>query len=149
MADRSPRQCRRLHGLSPQSLEPSPRRHRGNISSGFQPMVADASGIDPPLGGIHVQDRPSTTTEPERKIPVLSRVLFQLEDNIEVEELSEPLATPNSPLPSDHPNVVLYVGTLMRRPSILGHIMHIPSMTTTGSMASTASATSTRTPTSL
>ena len=106
MADRSPRWSRRLRGISPPSLEPSPRRCKGNTSGGFHPVVADASGIDPPLRGISVQNRPGTSTEQERDIPVLFRVLFQMEDNIEVEEFQESLAAPNSPLPFSYPKVL-------------------------------------------
>lgn len=112
-------------------------------------MAADASGIDPPLGGISVQERPGTSTEQERNTLVLSRVLFQTEDNIEVEELPESLAAPNSPLPSSYSEVLQYIGTPTHRPSSLGHIMHLPLMTTVGSMASTASATTMQTPTSV
>ena len=147
MADRSPRWSRRLCGLSPPSLEPSPRRRKGNTTGGFRPTPVDASGIDPPLGGISVQARPGTS-EQERDTPVLSRVLFQAENNIEVEELSESLAAPNSPLPSSHPDVLQYVGTPTHRPSSLGYATRLPSMTTTGSMAST-SATTMQTPTSV
>ena len=89
MADRSPRRSRRLRGLSPPSLEPSPRRRGGNTAGGFHPVTADALGIDPPLGGISVQDRLGTSKEQERNTQVLSRVLFQIENNIEVEELLE------------------------------------------------------------
>lgn len=63
MADRSPGWSRRLHGLSPPSLEPSPRRRGGNTIGGFRPMAADTSGIDPPLGGIRVRVRPGTSVE--------------------------------------------------------------------------------------
>ena len=140
MADQSPRWSRRLCGLSPPSSEPSPRRHRGNTAGGFRPVAADASGIDPPLGGISVQDRPGTSTGQERNTPVLSRVLFRAEDNIEVEELLESLVAPNCLLPSHHPDVLLYVGTPMHRPSGLGYFMHLPSMTTARSMASIMSA---------
>jgi len=85
VADWSPRRSRRLRGLSPQSLEPSPRRCRDNTTGGFHPTTVDASGIDPPLGGISVQARPGTSEEQERDTPVLERVLFQVENNIEVE----------------------------------------------------------------
>ena len=105
MTDRSPRRSRRLRGLSPPNLEPSPRRRRGNTTGGFRPTAVDASGIDPPLRGISSQARPGTS-EQERDTLVLSRVRFQAENNIEVEELSESLAAPNSPPPSSHPDIL-------------------------------------------
>ena len=82
MANRSPRRSHRLHGLSPPSLEPSPRRRGGNTAGRFRPVAVDASGIDPPLRGISVQDRPGTSIEQERNTPILSRVLFWAVDNV-------------------------------------------------------------------
>jgi len=76
VADQSPRRSRRLCGLSPPSLEPSPRRRRGNTAGGFCPVAADASGIDPPHRDIILQNRLGTSTEQEMSTPVLSRVLF-------------------------------------------------------------------------
>ena len=136
MADRPSQQSRRLLGLSPTSPEPSPRRCRSDSASGFQPVAVGTLEIDPPLGGFSLQDRPDSTTELERNTPLLSRVLFQFEDSIEVEELSELVAAPNSPLPSDHPEILLYIGTLIHKPSSPSLHTSIPSMTTTGSMAS-------------
>lgn len=117
MVDRPARRSRRLLGLSPTSLEPSPRRRRSNTASGFQPVAAGASEIDPLVGVIDSQDKPGTSREVERKTLVLSRVLFQSKDNIEVEELAGSIAAPNSPLPPDHPNILLYVRTPTHRPS--------------------------------
>ena len=110
-------------------------------------MVVDASGIDPPLGGISGQSRPGTS-EQERDTPVLSRVRFQAENNVEVEELSESLVIPNSPLPSSYPDVLQYVGTPLHRPASPGYATRLPFMITTGSMASTSAATM-QTPTSV
>lgn len=59
-----------------------------------------------------------------------------MEDNIEVEELLEPVVALNSPLPPDHPNIVLYVRTKTHRPTSPALHPSIPSMTTAGSMAS-------------
>lgn len=109
-------------------------------------MVAGASEIDPSLGGISSQDRPGTSTELERNIPIISRVLFQLEDSIEVEELSESIVAPNSPLPPNRLDVLLYVGTPNHRPSILGLHTSIPLMTIAGRMASIISVASMQTP---
>lgn len=106
-------------------------------------------GIDPPLRGISIQARPGTSTEQERNTPVLSGVRLQAENNIEVEELSDSLAAPNSPLPSSHLDVLQYVGTSTHRPSSPGYAKRLPSMTTTRSMASTTSATTMQTPTSV
>lgn len=105
-------------------------------------MEADASGIDPLHRDISVQNMPGTSTEQERNTPVLSQVLFQSEDNVEVEEFQESLAAPNSHLPSSYPEVLQYVGSPMHRPSSPGHITHLPSI------ASTTSATTMQTPTS-
>jgi hypothetical protein len=66
---------------------------------GFNPVAADASGIDPPLGGISVQDRPGTSENKRGTLQFFLEFSFKSEDNIEVEELSESLAAPNSPLP--------------------------------------------------
>ena len=140
MADRSPRRSRRLRGLSPPSLEPSPRRRRGDITGGVRPTPVDASGIDPPLGDISGQARPGTS-EQERDTPILSRVRFQTENDVEVEELSESLVIPNSPLPSSYPDVLQYVGTPSNRPASPGYAQHLPFIVTTGSMASTSAAT--------
>jgi len=131
------------------SPEPSLRRHRSDTASGFQPVVAGISKIAPLLGIIDSQDRPSTSRELERNTPVLSQVPFQLEDNIEVEEISKSVVALNSPLPSDHPNVLLFVGTLTHKRSSLGLHPYIPSMTTTGSMAPMMSVTSMQTPISI
>jgi len=83
-------------------------------------VATDATKIDPPVTVIDLQDRPGTSRELERNTPVLSRVLFQSKDVIEVKEIHESLLTPNSPLPPDHPNILLYVRTPTNRPSILG-----------------------------
>ena len=147
MADRSPRRSRRLRGLSPPSLEPSPRRRRRNATGGVHPTSVDASRIDPPLGDISGQARPRTS-EQERDTPVLSRVRFQAENNVEIEELSESLVVPNSPLPFSHPDVLQYVGTPSHRPASPGYATQLPFMTTTGSMASMSAATM-KTPTSV
>lgn len=92
------------------------------------------------VGVIYLQDRPRTSRELERNSLVISRVLFNLEDNIEVEELSISIAAPNSSLPPNHRYVLLYVRTPTNRPSSLGLDRSFPSMTTVGSMASTISA---------
>ena len=120
MVDRPSRRSRRLRGLSPASPEPSLRRRRSDLASAFQPVAVGASEIDPPLGVINSQDRPSTSSELERNTPVLSRVLFQSEDSIEVEEFSESVVASNSPLPLDHLDILLYVGTPNHRPSSPG-----------------------------
>lgn len=131
------------------SLKPSPRRHRSDSANGFQPVAVGASHIDPLLGGISSQDRASTNIELERNTPVLSQVLFQWEDSIEVKELSKSVAAPNSPLAPNHPEVLLYVGTRTHRPSSPGLHISIPLMTTAGSMASTTSVASMQTPISV
>ena len=141
MADRSPRRSRRLCGLSPPSVEPSPRRRRGNNTGGFRPTAIDASGIDPPLGGNSSEARLGTSVEQERNTPVPSQVPLQTEDSIEVEELSESLVAPNSPLPSSYPHVLQYVGTPLQRPASPSYATRLPLMTTTGSMASTSATT--------
>ena len=102
------------------SLEPYPQRRRRNPASGFQPGAAGTLEIDPPVGVIDSQDRPSTSRELERNTLVLSRVIFQSEDNIKVEELSESIVAPNSPLPLDHLDILLYIGTSIHKPSSLG-----------------------------
>lgn len=146
MVDRPSLRSWRLRGLSPTSPEHSTRRCRSDFASGFQPVATGALEIDPPLGGISSQDRHGNTIELERNTPVLSRVIFQSEDSIEVEELSELVAALNSPLPPDHLDVLLYVGTPTHRPSSLGPHTSIPSMTTARSMASTMSVASMQTP---
>ena len=70
-------------------------------------------------------------------------------DSIEVEELLELVASPNSPFPPNHPEVFLYVGTLTPRPLSLGPHTSIPSMTTIGSMASIMATPSMQTPISM
>ena len=141
VANRSPRRSRRLRGLSPPSTEPSPRRRRGNNTGGFRPTAIDASGIDPPLGGNSIEATPGTSVEQERNPTVPSQVPLQAEDSIEVEELSESLAAPNSPLPSSYPHVLQYVGTPSQRPASPGYATRLPSMTTTGSRTSTSAKT--------
>lgn len=108
-------------------------------------MVTGASEIDPLVGVIDPQYRLGTSRELERNTPVLSQVLFHSKDNIEVEELYESIATPNSPLPLDYPDVLLYVRTPTIRPSSSGLYRYFPSITIVGSMASTISATSMKT----
>jgi len=102
--------------------------------------------IDPPFQSIVSQNRPSVSQDLERNTPVLSRVLFQSEDVIEVEELPESPKTPSSPPPLDYPYVLLYVGTLNHKPLSPGLHQYFPSMTTTGSMVSTLGATIVNTP---
>ena len=149
MAERPSRQSRRLRGLSPASAEPSPRRCRSDYASGFQPVATSASKIDHLLGGISLQDRPSTTIELERNTPFLSQVLFQSKDSITVEEISESVAAPNSPLPPDCADILLYIGPPTHRPSSPGAHTSICFMTTAGSMTSTTSVTSMQTPISV
>lgn len=109
-------------------------------------MAVGASKIDPLLGGIRSQDRVGTSTELERNTPVLSRVLFQIEDSIEVEEILELIVAPNSPLHPNHPDILLYVGTSTHRPLSPGLHISIPSMTTTRRMASMMSVANMQTP---
>jgi len=149
VADRPVRRSRRLRGLSTTNLKPSPQRHRRNSTSDFESVVVGTSEIDPPVGVIDSQDRPGISRQLGRNTPILSRVLFQSEYIIEVEEIPESILTPNFALPPDHPNVLLYVGTPTNRPSSLGLYRSFPLMTTTGSMASTMSVMSVQTPTSV
>lgn len=74
MVDRLVHRSRRLRGLSPTSVEPSPRRHRINSASEFEIVAVDAVEIDPQVGVIDSNNIPSR--ELERKIPILSRILF-------------------------------------------------------------------------
>lgn len=109
-------------------------------------MGAGVSEIDPLIGVIDSQDRPDTSRELERNTPVLSQVLFQLEDNIEVEELPKSVTAPNSPLLPDHPDVLLYVRTPTNRPLSPGLHQSIPSITTAVSMTSMKNTISMQTP---
>lgn len=65
-------------------------------------MAAGASEIDPPDGVIDSQDRPGISRDLERNTLVLSRVLFQSKDNIEVEEIYESIVTLLMPRKSLH-----------------------------------------------
>lgn len=72
MAHQPTRQSKTLRGLSPMIPEPSPRRSRINPTSGSQSVALGTSRIDPLVGVIDSQDRPSTSRELERNTPVLS-----------------------------------------------------------------------------
>ena len=112
-------------------------------------MAVGPSNIDPLLVVINSQDRFGTNGELERNTPVLSSVLFQSEDNIEVEELLDSVAAPYSPLPPDYPYVLLYVKTLTHKLWSPGLHPSILLMTTARSMASMTIVESVQTPTSV
>ena len=121
MVDRLVHQSRRLRGLSLASVESSSRRCRTNSSGDFQSMAVNAMKIDPLVQAIDSWNRPGISRDLERNIPVLSKVLFQSEDVIEVEELHDSPLNTSSPLPPDYLDVLLYVGTPTNRPSSPGH----------------------------
>ena len=88
MADQAPRRSRRIQGLSPESSEPSSRRRRSDLAGGYHPVTFDAVERDPPQGseGFVVDSGVGS----ERSAPLTSRVLFLQEEEIQVEEVSEP-----------------------------------------------------------
>ncbi len=47
MANRLVLRSRRLHGLSPGSVEPSPRRHRSNYAGAIEPVLTNEMETDP------------------------------------------------------------------------------------------------------
>lgn len=112
-------------------------------------MAADATEIDPLVEAIDLHNRHGISRELERNTPVLSRVLFLLEDVIEVEEIPKSSLNPNSPLPPNLSGILLYIGISTHRLSSPGLYQSIPSMATAGSMIYTVSATSVKTPLSI
>ena len=104
MADQAPRRSRRIWGLSPESAEPSSRRRRSDLAGGYHPVESDAVERDPPPRSEgFVAD---SGVGSERSVPLTSRVLFPQEEDFQIEDIPEPLATGPSPLPPDHPFVI-------------------------------------------
>ena len=77
MVDRSFHRSRRLLGLSPASVEPSPRRCRSNYAGDFQLVATNTSDSDPLVGAIVSQGGPSVSHDLDRSTPIHYRVLFQ------------------------------------------------------------------------
>ena len=104
MVDQAPRRSRRIRGLSPESSKPSSRRRRSDLAGGYHPVTSDAVERDPPQGfeGFVA----GSGVGPERSAPLTSRVLFPQEEEVQVEEVSQPSGSLPSPLPPDYPFVV-------------------------------------------
>ena len=74
MADQAPRRSRRIRGLSPESPEPSSRRRRSDLESGYHPVTSDKVERYPPQGSEgFVAD---SGVGFKRSAPLTSRVLF-------------------------------------------------------------------------
>ena len=67
-------------------------------------MTSDAVERDPPQGSEGFVANSSVGSE--RSIPLTSRVLFPQEEEVQVEEVSQPFVSLPSPLPPDYPFVV-------------------------------------------
>ena len=50
MADQAPHRSRRIRGLSPESPEPSSRRHRSDLAGSYHSVTSDAVERDLPQG---------------------------------------------------------------------------------------------------
>ena len=82
MADQAPRRSRRIPGLSPESSEPSSRRHRSSLAGEYHPVTSDAVERDPPQGSEgFVAD---SGVGSERSAPLTSRVLFPQEEEVQI-----------------------------------------------------------------
>ena len=114
VADQAPRRSRRIRGLSPESPEPSSRRHRSDLAGGYHPVASNAVERDPPQGseGFVVDSGIGS----ERSVLLTSRVLFPQEEDFQIEDVPKPPATGPSPLPPDYPFVVQYIGPESKRP---------------------------------
>ena len=80
MADQAPRRSRRIRGLSPVSLEPSPRRRRSDLAGGYHPVTSDTVERDPPQGSEGFLADSSVGFE--RSVPLTSRELFPQEEEV-------------------------------------------------------------------
>ena len=146
MADQAPRRSRRIRGLSPESAEPYSRRRKSNIASVYHPVESDAVERDPPQGieGFVF----GSSAGSERSIPLTSRVLFPQEEEVQVEEVSQPSESLPSPLPPDYLFVVEYIGPESERPEDPLYYSYL-SMAMTGNAASAVSAAGIQTPASV
>lgn len=61
---------------------------------------------------------------PDIKIHLLARILFQLEDQVEVEDILERLGTNFDPLPLSFHYIICYMYTPIHR---IGSLLHSPS----------------------
>lgn len=100
------------------------------------------------LGAIVSQCGTSVSHDLDKNTHVLSRVLFQSEDKVEVEEIPESLVTPSSPI---SPNFldVLYVGTPTHMPTRPAFSPSFLSMATIGKTILAICNTSVHTPLSV
>ena len=107
MADQAPPRSRRIRGLSPASPEPSLRRHRSDLAGGYHPVMSDAVERDPPQGSEGFLADSGVGSE--RRVPLTSRVLFPQEEEVQVEEVSQPFVSLPYPLPPDYPFIFEYI----------------------------------------
>ena len=132
MADQAPRRSRRIRGLTPESLEPSPRRRRSDLAGGYHPVTSDAGERYPPQGSEGFLADSGVGSE--RSVPLTSRELFPQEEEVQVEEVSQPFVSLSSPLPPDYPFVVEYVRLASTRLEDPPYYTYL-SMATTGNAA--------------
>lgn len=78
-------QSRRLCGLSPESVKPSPRRSRSNYASAFEPVLVNTTETNHSPRVFISQGEPSIIHNLDGNALVLARVLFELEDKVEIE----------------------------------------------------------------
>lgn len=90
---------RRLHEPSPVSVELSPRKCKRNSISSFESIQAKATKKNPSLRVSIIGEDPSLSHSLDRNVCVLSGVLFQLEDQVEVEDVPDSSRTLSGPLP--------------------------------------------------
>ena len=74
MADQAPHRSRRIRGLTPESLEPSPRRRRSDLAGGYHPVTSNVVERDPPQGSEGFLADSGVGSE--RSVLLTSRILF-------------------------------------------------------------------------
>ena len=146
MANQAPRRSRRIRGLSPESSEPYSRRRRSILAGEYHPVTSSTVERDPPQGSEGFVANSGIGSE--RGAPLTSRVLFPQEEEVQVEEVSEPSDSLPSPLPPDYPFVVEYIGPESERLEDPPYYTYL-SMATTGNATSTMSAAGIQTPASI
>lgn len=76
-------------------------------------MLANATKTNPSLRDIISQGEPNIVHNPYGNALVLTRVLYQSEDEVEIEGVSNPPMTALEPIPSHLPYIATYVGRLI------------------------------------
>lgn len=130
------------------SAKPSSRRHRNNSVGDFHLVISNVAKRDPPSGLVVSVGGSGVGVSIERSAPLVSGVLFPVEE-VEIEEVPQPAQSLPAPLPTSYPHVIQYIEPESQR--LASPFLSYPflSMATTRNIVSAVNTTSVQTPLSV